>query len=76
MFNAFAVLSKSAADRNDLVEAHKMGRVSFWLNIAGIIITTIIVIIVVVIHVVLLSSTVKALAEGISLGFGNNGTSS
>ena len=79
MFNAFAVLSKSAADRSDLVETHKMGRVSLGLNIAGIIITMIIVIIVVgimVVFVALFGAIGKGIDESFTRGFGNNDTSS
>ena len=47
-----AVLSSSAADNNDMEQARKMGRVSLWINVAGIIVGVILFIVVSVVYTV------------------------
>ena len=52
------MLSSSAADNNDMEQARKMGRVSLWINVAGIIVSVILGIVVVVIYVVYINRIV------------------
>ena len=58
-----AVMSQSAADHNDLEEARRMGRVSLWLNVAGIIISVIAAIIGLIIYFVFLGTFISSVSQ-------------
>ena len=59
-------MSSNAADRGDMEEARKMGRISMWVSIAGIIISVVLVIIIVILWFVYWGAVVAAVSDAAS----------